>query len=100
MKGHTGKKAVNRHQTQSKASAGSQERAIERKERQHAKKVISEELAQPFEEPESCDECESTEKMEFLRASLNGRDNVPAWICGDCGHAHLNPTHDDDCQGC
>lgn len=42
MKGHTGKKAVNRHQTQSKASAGSQERAIERKERQRAKKVVEE----------------------------------------------------------
>jgi hypothetical protein len=36
----SGKKAVNRHQTQSKASAGAQERAIERVERQRAKKVI------------------------------------------------------------
>lgn len=35
-----GKRAVNRHQTQSKASAGAQERAIERVERQRAKKVI------------------------------------------------------------
>lgn len=98
MRGHTGKKAVNRHQVQSKASAGSQERAIERKERQRAKKIIAEE--QVFEEPESCDECESTEGMEFQRVSLNGKDGVPAWICADCGHAHLNPTHDDDCQGC
>lgn len=32
MKGHTGKKAINRHQKQSKISASNQKRAIENKE--------------------------------------------------------------------
>jgi hypothetical protein len=40
VKGHNGKRAVNRHQTQSKASAGAQERAIEKTVRQAVAKEI------------------------------------------------------------
>jgi hypothetical protein len=56
MKGHTGKKAVNRHQTQSKASAGAQERAIERKERQRGAKEVREARI-PVEADRPCPAC-------------------------------------------
>jgi len=54
-----------------------------------------------FEEPEQCVECNSDESMELKKVSLDGKDGISAWVCNDCGHAHLNPDHlEEDCMGC
>lgn len=41
-----------------------------------------------FPEPSMCAKGH-TEPMELLRVSVNGVDNIPAWICIECGHAHF-----------
>lgn len=39
--------------------------------------------------------------MALLNTSVNGKDGIQAWVCDDCGHAHLNPTHnEEECLGC
>lgn len=54
----------------------------------------------PFKEPEVCEQCNAYGTMEFRTVSVNGKD-AAAWICDDCGHAHLEPNHDgEDCLGC
>ena len=64
-----------------------------------------------FEEPESCEQCQSGEPMNLLKVSVikggargikpvvESKDGVPAWICSECGFAHIQPDHGDDCQG-
>ena len=73
-----GKKAVNRHQTQSKASAGAQERAIERKERQRAKKLVA------------------STKHEFPIVPFDGK---PADFCIVCGAFKRALNYDPACWG-
>jgi transposase-like protein len=54
-----------------------------------------------FDEPENCEQCESPTSMALLNTSVNGKDGIQAWVCDDCGHAHLNPTHnEEECLGC
>lgn len=67
-----------------------------------------------FEEPEACEQCQSSEPMDFLKVSVikggspsreirpvvEATDGVPAWICSECGFAHIQPDHGDDCPGC
>jgi len=54
-----------------------------------------------FEEPEQCLECESDNPMTFQAVSMDNKDGHSAWVCDDCGHAHLNPDHvEDECVGC
>jgi len=59
-------------------------------------------LKPTFKEPEQCLECDSDAPMTFRYVSKNdGPMEMGAWLCDDCGHAHLSPEHDeDDCAGC
>ena len=52
-----------------------------------------------FEEPESCSNCGSREKMEIHSLSVDGKDGVPGWVCPDCGHAHFKPESYNDKLG-
>jgi hypothetical protein len=80
MKGHTGKKAVNRHQTQSKASAGAQERAIERKERQRGAKEVRVEARKPVD----CDGCGMPRfDVKAVGRDSNGDPDAPS-LCFIC----------------
>lgn len=77
---HSGKRAVNRHQTQSKASAGSQERAIERVERQRGRKTIA--VAMPL--------------KHLFPIIFDGK---PADFCTRCGALKSARDYDPECHG-
>jgi hypothetical protein len=77
---HSGKRAVNRHQTQSKVSAGAQERAIERVERQRGRKTIVAEMP-----------------LKHLFPIIF--DGKPADFCTRCGALKSARNYDPVCHG-
>ena len=47
-----------------------------------------------FPEPELCDACRSSNKMNYVLVSVQSgyqqeKKGVPAWVCDECGHVHL-----------
>lgn len=42
-------------------------------------------------EPEHCVECGSDEKMALMDVEVDG-EKREAWICDECGHAHIKST--------
>jgi len=42
-----------------------------------------------FEEPDKCGDCGSTAPMSEEDVSINGQDGWRAWLCPDCGCAHI-----------
>ena len=49
--------------------------------------------AVPPPEPQECENCHGQEPMDFRNAEVNGVQ-VDAWICDECGHAHLPEARD------
>jgi hypothetical protein len=75
-----GKRAVNRHQTQSKASAGAQERSIERSVRQAAAKEVR--------APVDCDGCGMARfDVKAVGRDYNGDPDAPS-LCFICRAEH------------
>ena len=42
-----------------------------------------------FPEPKRCEGCGVKAGMTLQTVSVNQEDGVPAWVCDDCGYAHL-----------
>jgi len=56
-----------------------------------AKKTMKQKKVQLLSEPAKCRSCGSYQPMTLRTATIGEGQNVPTWICDDCGHAHLAP---------